>query len=195
MQSPGFFRSLSAFGKGLLAVLLLLSFVLMFTWKSKSSNPEGIKPKVIKTVTSTSSPLPAVAVSATPSAAPVKTLVPVPTKVPVQNTGIGDFLLSKVNQYRKSIGLYEVAANATVCSFAAKRAREISVNFNHDGFGNFPYPKYSRVTENIAMDTNYTDVVSQWINSPIHAEIMRQDTPYVCIQSVGNYYAYEGWKP
>lgn len=87
------------------------------------------------------------------------------------------------------------------CDFAKLRAEEIAQNFNHDGFSNrinaksLPYPSYHEVTENIAMTPDYKDVVSMWINSSGHAENMRRDTPLVCVERNGNYYAYEGWRP
>ena len=106
--------------------------------------------------------------------------------------------LNQVNNYRRSQGLSEVASDRNTCEFAALRAKEISISFNHNGFrdrvnsNSLPYPSYSQITENIAMNSNYTKVVAGWINSPGHAENMRADTPLVCIAKYGNYYAYEG---
>lgn len=174
---------------GVIEVWSIISYAQIKTINADSPKIVYLSPIPTITPTLTPSPIP----SPIPTPTPTKTPAPSPT--PVKNTSTSDYLLRKVNEYRKSLGLYEVASDSNTCEFAAKRAQEVSVNFNHDGFSNFPYPKYSRVTENIAMDENYTDVVNQWINSSVHAEIMRQDTPYVCIQSVGNYYAYEGWKP
>jgi len=45
------------------------------------------------------------------------------------------------------------------------------------------------------MNSDYRKVVPNWIASSGHAENMQKDTPYICIKSNGNYYAYEGWKP
>jgi uncharacterized protein YkwD len=109
--------------------------------------------------------------------------------------------MNAINVYRSSQGLSSVQADKNTCDFAATRAQEIVGNFNHDGFQNrinthtLPYPSYHMVTENIAMTSNYQDVVNMWINSPGHAANMRADTPYVCVAKSGNYYAYEGWKP
>jgi uncharacterized protein YkwD len=58
-----------------------------------------------------------------------------------------------------------------------------------------PYAKWSAITENIAMTSNYGDVVTMWKNSSGHAANMRADTPFVCVMQNGNYYAYEGMKP
>lgn len=145
----------------------------------------------------------------TPRLTPTPTIItvsPTPTSVPFivsptltqahfVNNSISDYLLGKVNEYRKSLGLYEVKSDSNTCDFANKRVSEISTNFNHDGFKNLPYPSYSKVTENIAMNSDYKEVVNQWIASLGHAENMRADTPFVCIENSGNYYVYEGWKP
>lgn len=109
--------------------------------------------------------------------------------------------MNAINNYRKSQGLSQVSTNAQTCNFAKIRAREISTNFSHDGFRSrinsktLPYPSYHVVTENIARNSNYKNVVSSWINSSGHAANMRKDTPYVCVEGYGNFWAYEGWKP
>jgi len=109
--------------------------------------------------------------------------------------------MNEVNNYRKSLGLNMVVTNTQTCNFAWTRATEIAVNFTHDGFNNrlnsntLPYNGFSKVTENLAKSTNYKDVVNTWIQSGVHSQNMRADTPFVCIQRYGDYYAYEGWKP
>ncbi|PIP74708.1 MAG: hypothetical protein CO135_02580 [Candidatus Levybacteria bacterium CG_4_9_14_3_um_filter_35_16] len=167
--------------------------------------------------TSTSTPL----LALTPT--PVSISVPTPTQLTKQenipqltqvqnsvvekvtsNNSAGDsnsFILDKINAYRASKGLFAVSSNSETCSFAKTRAEEIASNFNHDGFTqrinskSLPYSSYSHVTENIAMNSNYMDVVDIWINSGPHAENMRADTPFICVMQNGNYFAYEGWKP
>lgn len=130
-------------------------------------------------------PLPTIAQASTPTS---------------QTSGISDFLLSKVNEYRATFGLPPVHANGGVCTFAAIRAQEISKLFNHDGFNSrvdkhtIPYTKWSRATENIAESANYKQVVNLWAHSPEHAANMRDNTPYVCIIQSGNFYAYEGMR-
>jgi uncharacterized protein YkwD len=111
------------------------------------------------------------------------------------------YIMDAVNDYRKSQGLPSVKTDPYTCTFAKIRAQEITKSFTHDGFerrittDTLPYPSYHLVTENIAMTSDYKQVVKLWINSPGHAENMRRDTPYVCVESSGNYYAYEGWRP
>lgn len=126
------------------------------------------------------------------------------TAIPKQTVLTEDpitFMMNAINSYRKSRGLYEVKTDSNTCNFARTRAQEISTNFSHEGFYNrinnktLPYPSYSMVTENLALNDNYKNVVNAWINSPGHAANMEKDTPFVCVQSYGNYYAYEGWKP
>lgn len=135
-----------------------------------------------------------------------KSLIPansIPSTTPsgISLTMQQQFMMDAINEYRKQNGLYAVKPDKYTCSFAAIRAKEIVDNFNHDGFTNrvnsksLPYPSYHSVTENIAMTSDYKQVVTMWINSPGHAENMRKDTPYVCVAQSGNYFAYEGWKP
>jgi uncharacterized protein YkwD len=106
-----------------------------------------------------------------------------------------EYIMNAINDYRKSQGLPGVSPNRETCDFAKKRAQELASNFSHDGFRPYPYASFSKVTENIAMNSDYTKVISNWIASSGHAANMREDTPYVCVSKNGNYYAYEGWKP
>ncbi len=139
----------------------------------------------------------------TPTATPTPTKKPTPTPSPLLSFSIPDYILNQVNQYRKSKGLSSVTTNSETCAFAITRAKEVSSaeTFNHDGFTSrvssktLPYPSYHEVTENIAYNTDYTDVVNTWIASPGHEENMRKDTPYVCIGKYGDYYTFEGWRP
>ncbi len=138
-------------------------------------------------------------VHVSPTLAP--TSMPIPTPAPVIASDIDAFLLTQVNAYRSSLGLGVIHTNASVCAFAQVRAGEITANFSHDGFTTridnkiLPYASYSLVTENIATNPTYQDVVPAWENSSGHAANMRADTPYGCIVHSGNYYVYEGWKP
>ena len=141
-------------------------------------------------------PLPTV----TPTPSPSPTYIFTPTPEPASDN-VKSYILKEINTFRDSYGLPPVNIDSYTCNFAKTRAQEISNVFNHDGFtqrlasGTLPYPSYSRVTENIAMTPSYKEVVIMWINSPGHAENMRMDTPFVCVEKYGNYYAYEGWKP
>lgn len=119
----------------------------------------------------------------------------------ISTTSDMEFILSQINDYRESQGLPKVVPNSQTCDFARLRAEEVSKNFNHDGFNNryktnnLPYKTGQKETENLARNSNYRKVVSAWIASPGHAENLRADTPYVCVQGYGEYYAYEGWRP
>ena len=160
-------------------------------------------------------------VTPTPTKKPVtptptkKQLTPTPTKKPttptptkgqtptVAQTATNDvtgYIMNEINSYRASQGLGSVQTSSETCSFAQTRAQEITTNFNHDGFAQrrdnktMPYASWSAITENIAMTSNYKDVVTMWKNSSGHAANMRANTPYVCVMQSGNYYAYEGMK-
>lgn len=138
------------------------------------------------------------------------TLTPVPSstykqqQIPSTPTSVdGDhlsFIMNAINGYRVAHGLSQVSTNDIVCDFAKTRADEISTNFSHDGFHQrlqnraLPYATYSLVTENIAETPNYQNVVTLWENSPAHAENLRANTPFVCVEDYGNFYAFEGWR-
>lgn len=147
----------------------------------------------------TSTPMPIF----TPSSTPVITQAPQPTSTPAPAPVIagGNSFVDQINQYRQSKGLGPIGSDSHTCNFANLRAQEISSNFSHDGFNNrvssnsLPYPGYSEVTENLAMNHNSSDVVNSWINSPGHAANLEKNTPYGCVGVSDNYYAYEGWKP
>ncbi len=147
----------------------------------------------------TPTPTPIYETSVTPVA--VTTSVAPTSSLGGKSENIQDYILQKINEYRASQGLYKVQTDPYTCNFAKLRAEEISRSFNHDGFrrriedNSLPYPSYTKVTENIAMTSDYTQVVNMWIASSGHAENMRQDTPYVCIGQMENYFTYEGWRP
>jgi uncharacterized protein YkwD len=141
-----------------------------------------------------------------PSSTPRSTATPSPrisspSPSAAVDTTIENYLLTQINAFRASKGLTHVTAEAYTCNFARIRAAEIADNFSHDGFRQridkqtLPYPTYHEVTENIAMTNDYHNVVDLWINSPSHAANMEKDTPNVCVEKAGNYYAYEGWRP
>lgn len=111
------------------------------------------------------------------------------------------FLMDKINEFRLSHGLSTVSIDSKTCQFASIRAKEISRNFSHDGFtsrlatNQLPYASYTLVTENIAQNSRYQDIVDNWSKSPVHSDNMQKDTPFVCVSIEGSFVAYEGWKP
>ncbi len=148
-----------------------------------------------------SSPTPTKAITnASPSPTPSPTKLPtvIPTAVPTDTI---TYIMNEINKYRASQGLSSVTTSSETCNFATIRAAEIVTSFNHTGFQNrinnktLPYTSWTKVTENIALTSQYKDVVNMWINSPGHAANMRADTPFVCVRQNGNNYAYEGMKP
>lgn len=134
----------------------------------------------------------------TPKPTNILTPTETPTPILISKT---DHILSEINDFRRSKGLTSLAKDSYSCQFASMRVNEVVSSFTHDGFQNrindktLPYPTYTTVTENIAMTTEYKDVVSLWINSPGHADNMSKDTPFGCVASIGNYYVFESWKP
>lgn len=134
---------------------------------------------------------------------PTVDIKPIPTSI-IQQVDINDkstYILNAINNYRKSKGLTEVQTDTFTCDFASVRVKEITTNFNHDGFNNrvsnksLPYPSYSSIVENIAMTSDYTQVPTMWFDSPGHAANLQADTPNACVGNNDNYFTYEGWKP
>lgn len=175
-------------------------------------NTEVLGVKITKKV----KPTPTLKIKKSPTTKPTSTSTPSPTKakvlsitltkspsptIPPQTAPATTDLLSQVNNFRAGKGLAPVTAKSEVCFFANLRAQEIATSFNHDGFTNrinsktLPYPSYSSVAENIAMNSNPNDVVPSWINSPGHNANMSKDVPYGCVVGSGNYYVFEAWKP
>jgi uncharacterized protein YkwD len=155
-------------------------------------------PSLSPTVTPTPTPTP-IKSEPSPTSSPTPTPEsPIPTP---RETSAKDYIMNAINDYRRSKGLSPVSTDRHTCDFAKVRAQEISTNFSHDGFNQrvnnrtLPYPSYALITENIAMTSDYRNVVNLWANSAGHAANMEKDTPYVCVEAYGNYYAYEGWRP
>lgn len=111
------------------------------------------------------------------------------------------YIIKEINQYRASFNLPPVQTSKETCDFAKIRAQEVAVNFGHEGFNRraqnktLPYGHWTAVTENLAMTSDYKQVVTMWAHSPGHAKNMRADTPYVCVKQYGNYFAYLAMKP
>lgn len=153
----------------------------------------------------TSTPTPST-ITSVPTAKPTTVGMQTPATSPTPQSvvtadAVQTFIMQALNDYRHTNGLGPVAINKYTCNFATTRAQEIMANFSHDGFTSrlnshtLPYPNFSLVTENIAQTANYKDVVNMWANSSGHAANMRADTPYICVEYSGDYYAMEGWKP
>lgn len=166
---------------------------------SKTAPTSSVIVTKTPTPTTTTMPTPTKAVpTATPTVKPTSTPQDSPTNQPSDHMA---YIMNEINKYRASQGLSEVKTSTETCDFAAIRAKEIVTNFNHDGFQQridaktIPYKSWTKITENIAMTSDYTQVVTMWKNSPGHAANMRADTPYVCVRNDGSYYAYEGMKP
>ncbi len=174
-----------------------------FLWDNASS---GTSQQVLAAKTINITLTPTAIIISNPS--PTSTLTPTPSigikkarLAPNPSFSPLNYILDEINSYRQTKGLSRVSSNTETCSFAKVRAEEISNSFTHDGFNkrvtdkNLPYPSYQEVTENIAYNTDYTDVVKRWIASPGHEENMRKDTPFICVARSGDYYAFEGWRP
>ncbi|MBI4067624.1 CAP domain-containing protein [Candidatus Gottesmanbacteria bacterium] len=168
-------------------------------WFPRSVIPTPtVYPKATPTPEPSTTPAPTPTLTPTPTTKP--TMTPTPTSVGASANSKSDFILSQINDFRKSKGLEEVKSDIYTCNFAEERAKEIVTSFNHDGFQNrknnntLPYPSYSYIVENIAMNSDYKNVFESWKNSSGHSENMLQDISYGCVGDEGDYYVYVGWK-
>ncbi len=169
----------------------LQSFSTIFNWITPTPKPtqeSTVTPTIISTII----------ISPTPTQSS-----PTPTSAISHLSLIDDkqqYMLDAINIYRSKNNLYAVKPSKETCDYAKVRAKEIITDFSHSGWearvnnNTIPFD-YSMITENIAMTSDYTNVVRLWISSPGHAANMRSDTPYVCVAYSGNYYAYEGMRP
>lgn len=183
--------------KGVFGVRIKISPTPTFIF-TPTSTPT-LYPTLTPTPKATYTPPPTPQPILTPTAQPSEKQNPTPTQ---GSTGNGNSsILDEINNFRVSKGLFRATSNPETCEFAKTRAGEISSAFNHDGFNQrisgktLPYSSYSIVTENIAENSDPTQIVNMWINSAPHAENMQKDTPFICVVQNGNYFAYEGWKP
>lgn len=199
-------------GWALLVVLVVSSGA--FSQKDQVHSEE-IKEYVFKSPTPTEAPTPTITpvptkevASQSPSPKPTQTTTqnsPAPTQVstnvPASTSDIGLTLMKQINDFRTGKGLSPFSTDGYTCAFAVTRAGEITGGFSHDGFSQrinsktLPYPSYSSVAENIAMNSDPNAVVPGWINSPGHNENMSKNAPLACVGKSGNYYALEVWKP
>lgn len=112
----------------------------------------------------------------------------------------GGLLIAEINNFRSTKELSPVSTRSDVCDFAQIRAKEISQNFNHDGFSNrlssnsLPF-SYTEIAENIAMNSDEKSAFQSWVDSGPHNANMQKNTPFVCVGREGNYYAYVGIRP
>lgn len=136
--------------------------------------------------------------TATPSPKPTAISTPILKTKQYETT---NDLLQQINSFRSSKGLAHLTANSQTCFFANLRSQEIINSFNHDGFRSridsktLPYPSYSTVAENIAMNSDPNAVVPGWISSPGHNENLLKDVPFGCVVSNGEYFVFEAWRP
>lgn len=172
-------------------------------FQSENSDSKVLTPTITK-------PSPTVEPTVTPTSKPtdIPTLTPEPATIEVSNvsnttnsSNIGLNLMNQINEFRSGKGLAPLSTDGYTCAFATLRAQEISNSFNHDGFNqrindkSLPYPSYSSIAENIAMNSDPNQVVQKWIESSGHNENMSKNVPYGCVGTNGNYYSFEAWAP
>lgn len=205
-------------GNAILTILLVYSGISNFSKSEEKVIPEGLTqvtkniPTNTPTVKPTNTPTPILNRTLTPSPTPILTETPTNTPIPEKETNesnvpsnttgnVGLTLMNQINDFRSSKGLAPLSTDGYTCAFASLRAGEIVSGFNHDGFrsridaSSLPYPSYSSVAENIAMNSDSNAVVQGWIDSPGHNENMSKNVAYGCVGVSGNYYVFEAWQP
>jgi uncharacterized protein YkwD len=109
--------------------------------------------------------------------------------------------MKQINDFRAGKGLPAFTTDGYTCSLAVARAGEITGNFSHDGFRSridnktLPYPSFTGISENIAMNGDPNAVVQGWIDSPGHNENLSKSHAHACVGKSGNYYVFESWNP
>lgn len=97
-------------------------------------------------------------------------------------------LIQQLNEFRAKHGKEPVHRTKATCNFALTRAKEITKNFNHDGFtkrvenDTLPYKKWSYATENLQRNSDPSTVIDLWIKSKPHRKNLLADTPQLCIK-------------
>lgn len=82
-------------------------------------------------------------------------------------------LLEQINSYRAENGLKALKSDPVLCDAANKRLNEIRTDWSHNGFNADLCTKCSRVGEDLAKGfDDKGKVVSAWIESPSHKEVI-----------------------
>lgn len=179
-----------------------------------SPPPSPLQPSASPTPSPTPTPSPSLAPSPTHAQAPTTSpkgspssaikAEPEEKKAEVNVNASGDVPLSimqQINDFRASNGLPPFSTEGYTCGFANLRAGEVANDFSHSGFrgridGNsLPYPGFSGISENIAMNSDPGNVVQSWIDSPGHNENLRKSHAHACVGRNGSYYVFESWNP
>lgn len=122
-------------------------------------NEQNVKTgnKVVATNTPTLTPTP----TSVPNPIPISPIISPHEEQKTSSDEAINFIMDAINNFRLSKGLSKISPNELTCNFAQIRAKEISVNFSHVGFderaqnNSLPYSSYSKITENLAENTNY----------------------------------------
>lgn len=96
-------------------------------------------------------------------------------------------LFDLVNAYRASIGLHAFEKHPDLCNLAASRKGELEGEIAngdiHGGLRRRTVPYW--VTENMKYGTSEEEMLSWWLNSPIHAQAIHGSTRYACTECSG----------
>ncbi len=114
------------------ASILSASFILLSPWPS-------VPEKIIQISTPTPTVLPTLTLYPSPTLIVKKISTPTPkiTISPDTSTATTKQLFISINSYRQEHGLSQLSQNASLCSIAQTRARQLSESghLSHDGFG------------------------------------------------------------
>lgn len=96
-------------------------------------------------------------------------------------------LFDLVNAYRASVGLPAFEKHPDLCALAASRKGELEGEIAngdiHGGMRRRAMPYW--VTENMKYGTSEEEMLSWWLNSPIHAQAIHGNTKYACTECSG----------
>ncbi len=99
----------------------------------------------------------------------------------------------RVNEWRTKNGLAPYEKSDVLCELAAPRLSAIKTEFSHAGFERdyqqwFSITGYKALAENLSFrPRDEMQVLTDWLNSPPHREILDADYKYSCIKADESY--------
>ena len=97
---------------------------------------------------------------------------------PCEAISYSDKLFCSVNRYRNENGVNTLRYSTEASRIAKDRAVHLcqSKTFTHEGWETFLNTEYAQAGENLAQEfDNHEDVLTDWVNSPLHNENLLAD--------------------
>jgi len=97
--------------------------------------------------------------------------------------GFSSTLLNLVNEHRNQKGLREIEMNYRFCQYGYERAKEVVLNWSHDGFDRDDVcQECKNVGENLSRKKMDPHVIFEaWLNSPSHRALIEGNYSFGCV--------------